>query len=481
MKRRMTAYLLAFFTIILLPVLISASLGIAMAQNEDFHISVIKNLNIVETIIRFKNYQLETEIRHEIEKKTGISQFKPEYDRLKSEYDKKLRTYDAFNKTQEYDRLEREIDQLDDTDWEDATGSFKNKDEWKAYKKKKTAELEAKREAIEEYRDKNDELISVAESDMKKSRDAFEDADDTMKDKEEEAREILEDRNSEFMNEIVSDISKISHDLSAAINELFIEIEVRRVIRTYLGFFTDYFQQKKTGGVYESNLNINSGEIGTTKKVILPPFEMSFNVKTDNNGFAKEKNIFSEVIVEMINATPGLKSPWILTKIFSMADSWIAEKVAATVLKGTGVRYSNGVLKSGPVVLSGERARQTEFLMIAMTTGRYAVFAAPLIALLLVLLVFSAAPDRKSKWKTAGLSIEIPSAVMAALGIAGIILSAFPGFFFTIPVNDPAVRGFIEQGIFSTGLHFFIPLTILFFILSAAGGFMRKRGNKIRI
>ncbi|HQO39734.1 MAG TPA: hypothetical protein PK986_04620, partial [Spirochaetota bacterium] len=238
--------------------------------------------------------------------------------------------------------------------------------------------------------------------------------------------------------------------------------------------------QKKTGGVYETNMNIVSGGIGTAKKVILPPFELSFKVKADENSVIKEKNIFSGLCVELINATPGLKSPWILTKIFGMADSWLAEKVAGTVLKGTGIRFSDGTLKSqGPVILSGERAEMAEYLMIGLTAGRFFMFAGPVIALLLVLLVFAAAPDRRSKWKTAGLAVEVPSGLMTALGIAGIIVSAFPGFFFNVPVDDPAVRGFIEQGIFSTGLHFFIPVTLLFFILSVAGGFMRKRGNKI--
>ena len=480
MKRRIAASLLAFITILLLPVLITVSLGFAMAINERFHISIVKNLNIVETIIKFKNYQMENDIRHEIEKKTGIGQFKPDYDRIKAEYEKNLQTFDALNKSREYDSLEKEIDELDDTDWDEAPDTFRSKEEWKAYKKKKIEELEAKQDSIETYRDKSSDLIGVAESVMKKSRDAFEDAEDTMKDKEEEAREILEERSSDFMNEIVSDMSKVGHELSTAVNELFIEVEIRKTIKTYLAFFTDYFQQKKTGGVYESSMNIESGEIGSTKKVVLPPFELSFNVKNEENGIIKEKNIFSGLCVEMINATPGLKSPWILTKIFSMADSWLAEKIAKSILKGTAVTYSDGVLKSsGPVILSGKIAQKAEYLMIAMTAGRFFIILGPVIALLLVILVFAVSPDRRLKWKTAGLAVEVPSAIMAALGIAGIIVSVFPGFFFSIPVSDPAVRGLIEQGILSTGLHFFIPVTLIFFILSAAGGFMRKRGNKI--
>jgi len=480
MKRKILSYLAAFTAILLLPVIITASLGFAMALNENFHISVVKNLNIVETVIKFKNYQMENDIRHEIEKETGIGLFKPEYDSLRADYDRKLQTFNALNKTKEYESLEKEIDQLEDTDWKDAPDTFKNKDEWKTWRKDKISELEEKQDSIKDYRKKNSELINVAETAMKKSRDAFEDADDLMKEKEEEARDILEDRSSEFMNEIVSDMSKVGSELSSAINNLFIEVEIRKIIKTYLAFFTDYFNQKKTGGVYETNMNIVSGGIGTAKKVILPPFELSFKVKADENGVIKEKNIFSGLCVELINATPGLKSPWILTKIFGMADSWLAEKVAGTVLKGTGIRFSDGTLKSqGPVILSGERAEMAEYLMIGLTAGRFFMFAGPVIALLLVLLVFAAAPDRRSKWKTAGLAVEVPSGLMTALGIAGIIVSAFPGFFFNVPVDDPAVRGFIEQGIFSTGLHFFIPVTLLFFILSVAGGFMRKRGNKI--
>lgn len=480
MKRKIAASMAAMITILLLPVLLTISLGFAMALNDSFHISVARHLNIVETIIKYKNYQMENEIRHEIEKKTGIGRFKPEYDSIRTGYEKKLQTFDALNRTREYDSLEKEIDELDDMDWEDAPDTFRSKDEWKDWKKKRIAELEAKQEAIKTYRDKNSELIGVAESEMKRSRDLFEDADDTMKEKEEEARDILEERSSDFMNEIVSDMSKVGHELSAAVNDLFIEVEIRKIIRTYLAFFTDYFHQKKTGNVYESALNIESGVIGSTKKVVLPPFELSFNVKTDESGVVKEKNIFSGLCVELINATPGLKSPWVLTKIFGMADSWLAEKVAASVLKGTGIHYIDGVLKSqGPVILSGDRAQKAEYLMIAMTAGKYFIFAGPVLVLLLLLLVFAVSPGRRFKWKTTGLSIEVPSAIMAALGIAGIIVSAFPGFFFSIPVTDLAVRGFIENGILSTGLHFFIPVTLVFFILSAAGSFMRRRGNRI--
>jgi len=480
MKRKILSYLAALIAILLLPVIITASLGLAMALNEDFHISVVKNLNIVETVIKFKNYQIESDIRHEIEKETGMALFKPEYDSLRADYDRKLQTFNALNKTKEYESLEKEIDQLDDMDWKDAPDTFRNRDEWKTWRKNKISELEKKQDSIKDYRKKNRELLNVAEKAMKKSRDAFEDADDLMKKKEKKARKILEDRSSDFMNEIVSDMSKVSDKLSSAINDLFIEVEIRKILKTYLAFFTDYFNQKKTGGVYESNLNIASGEIGTSKKVVLPPFELSFKVKTDENGIVKEKNIFSDLCVELINATPGLKSPWILTKIFGMADSWLAEKVIGRALKGTGFRFSDGTLKSqGPVILSGERAEMAEYLMIGLTAGRFFMFAGPVIAILLVMLTFASAPDRRSKWKTTGLAIEIPSALMTALGIAGIIFSAFPGFFFRIPIDDPAVRGFIERGIFSTGLHFFIPVTLLFFILSLTGGFMRKRGNKI--
>ncbi|HQO39961.1 MAG TPA: hypothetical protein PK986_05795, partial [Spirochaetota bacterium] len=238
MKRKILSYLAAFTAILLLPVIITASLGFAMALNENFHISVVKNLNIVETVIKFKNYQMENDIRHEIEKETGIGLFKPEYDSLRADYDRKLQTFNALNKTKEYESLEKEIDQLEDTDWKDAPDTFKNKDEWKTWRKDKISELEEKQDSIKDYRKKNSELINVAETAMKKSRDAFEDADDLMKEKEEEARDILEDRSSEFMNEIVSDMSKVGSELSSAINNLFIEVEIRKIIKTYLAFFT---------------------------------------------------------------------------------------------------------------------------------------------------------------------------------------------------------------------------------------------------
>jgi len=480
MLRRITLYIISALAMVLIPFFAGLSLMLGLFLNDGYHVSIIKGLNLTETIIRLKNYQLESDVRREIEKKTGISQFKPEYDRIKGEYESRLLAYNQLNKTAEYEKLENQIDELDDLDWDDAPDRYKTEEDWKAYKKLKMTNLKLSRNGIEEYRDKNEEAIEKAEDEMKAARDSFEEAEDTLKDKEEEARDIIEDRSSEFMNEIVHDMAIISPELSKDINTLFIDTEIRRIIRVYLDFFTSYFTQKKYGNVYETAIDVESGIVGSTKKVVLPSFELSFNVKTEENGTTSSKNIFSELFVEKIKATPGLKSPWILEKIFSMADSWLVETVAGRVLKGTGASYSGGVFRAGNLILSGRNAILAEYAMMAMTAGRYMIIVAPVLALLLLLLVILTAQGKAARLKWAGLVIELPSALIAAACIVGIIASLMPGLFVTIPLSDPAVKVFAEKAILSTGMHIFVPLTLLFFILAIAGGIIRSRAKKVQ-
>ncbi len=476
--RKILLYIFSIISAAIIPVLIALSIMITLFLTPDFHVRIIKNLNLVKTFIEAKNLEVETDIKREIEKKTGISAFKPEYDRAKKDYDEKLLAFNKLNKTDEYKSIEKQIDELDDLEWEKSSDSFKTEADFKDFKKHKMKELKSSLKEIKNYRDKNEDAIDKSEDEMKKAEDIFEDADDDMKDKEKDARKIIEDRQGEFVNEMYHDISKIEPVLTERLNTLFLEKEIKNIITTYLDFFTSYPEQKNAGNVYQSRLNVDSGIIDTSTNVKVPPFSMSFIVKVNDNGIEKEKNLLSEVFAETVKSTPGLKSPWVMSKLFTMSDSWIAEKAGNSILKGTGITYSGGVVKSGPILLSGSKGDIAEKVMIGMTAGKYLPCAAGAVALILLLLIFIFSADRRNGIKNIGYIIKYPSMIIAIAGIAMILVSLVPGLLLPEIISDPVKYAFLDRAATTAVIYMLIPVTGIFFILSLAGSFMVKIGKR---
>jgi hypothetical protein len=476
--RKILLYIFSIISAAIIPVLIALSIMITLFLSPDFHVRVIKNLDLVKTFIEAKNLEVESDIKREIEKKTGITAFKSEYDSVKKDYDEKLLAFNKINKTEDFKNLEKQIDEVDDLEWEKSSDSFKTEDEFKSFKKHKMKELKAALEEIENYRDKNEDAIDKSEDEMKKAEEIFEDADDEMKDKEKDAREIIEDRQGEFVNEMYHDISKIEPVLTEKLNTLFLEKEIKNIITTYLDFLTSYPEQKNAGNVYQSRLNVESGLIDTSTNVKIPPLSMSFIVKVNDNGIEKEKNLLSEVFAETVKSTPGLKSPWVMSKLFTMSDSWIAEKAGRSVLKGTGISYSGGVIKSGPITLTGEKGDIAERVMIGMTAGKYLPYAAGAISLILLILIFILSSGKKNGIKNAGYILKYPSMIIAIAGIALILISLVPGLLLPEIISDPLKYAFLDRAASTAVIYMLIPVTALFFILSLVGSFMVKMGKR---
>lgn len=462
----------------IIPVLIAASIILALFLAPGFHVRIIKNLSLVKTFIEAKNLEVENDIKREIEKKTGITEFKTSYDSIKRDYNEKLLAFNRLNRTDEYKKIKEQIDELDDLEWEKSSDSFKTEDDFDRFKKHKMKELKSAREEIKEYRDKNEDAIDKSEDEMESAKDLFDDADDGMKEKEEAAREIIEKRSGEFMNEMYHDIAKIEPPLTEKLNTLFIDREVRDLISGYIDFFTSYPEQKRLGNVYQSRLNVESGVIDSSANVNIPPLRLSFIVKVNDNGIEKERNLLSEVFAETVKNTPGLKSPWVMAKLFSMSDSWIAERAGNTFLKEAGLTYSNGVIKSGPILLKGEKGDIAEKVMIAMTAARYLPYAALAVSVILLLAVFLLSPDRRSGLVNTGRIIKYPSAIIAIAGITAILLSLVPGLLLPETLSDPVKYAFLDRAATAVVLHAFIPVTAFFFLLSIAGGILIKVGKR---
>jgi len=472
--RKIIIYILSVLSVIIIPLSVTAAILLTLAVNENFYIGVIKKLDLVETFIETKNLQLEKDIKKEIEKKTGMSQFRVEYEKIRKDFEEKSAAFTKLNKTDEYNRLDKQIDELDDLVWEKSSDSFKTEDDFDRFKKQKMLELKNAMKEIKEYRKKNDDAIDKAEDEMEKANDVFEDADDNLKDKESEAKDIIEKRRGDFMNEMYHDIAKIEPSLTESLNKLFIEQELRRVVREYLAFFTSWQQQVKAGNIYEARLNVESGMVENTKKVNLPPLNLSFKVKVNENGAVKEKNLLSEVFVEKIRETPGLKSPWVMTKIFSLADSFIVEKIGNTFLKGTGFSINDGVIKSETIVLSGDKASKLKRLFMILSFAKYSIYTAAAVAVLLLFLIFILSSDKKDGLRFTGFILKYPSAIIAIGGIAVIISSLKPGLVLPQIVNDPINSAFIDKIYFAIAYNFFVPLTAVFFISSIVGTLLLK-------
>lgn len=473
--KRIFLYITMVLSCIIIPAVIAAAILLTLSVKSGFYISIVKRMNLVETFIETKNSQIEKDIMREVEKKTGLSTFKPEFETVRRDYEEKLVAYSTINKSLEYDRIDKQIDELDDLKWEKSSDEFKTEDDFDRYKKNRIKELKISLKEIKEYRDKNDDAIDKAEDVMKAAKDKFEDAEDMLKDKESLAKDIIKSRRDEFMNEMFSDIAKIEPALTEKLNTLFLDRELKSVIQSYIDFITSWKRQKSSGNVYISRLNIESGSIENVKKIILPPLKLSLLVR-DNSSI--EKNLLSEVFVETIDRTPGLKSPWVLSRIFKLSDSWIVEAAGNSYLKGIGLTISSGVIRSNQLVISGRRAEILEKVMMILSVAVYTPLIAGSVIILALLLIIFLSSDIRSGIRKAGFVLKYPSAAIVVLGIAVIIASLKPGLMIPQIVNDPVNSAFFDKLAFTVALHFFAPVTAVFFVFSLAGGLLMRIGKK---
>ena len=475
--RKILLYLISAISIAVIPIVITLSIILTLTVNEDFFISIIKRLNLIETFIVTKNAKIEDDIQREVEKKTNISASREVYDSSKNGYENKLIAYRTINKSDEYDKIEKQMDELGDLKWEKSDDTFKTKDEFNKFKKLKTNDLKNALNEIKDYRKENKKAVSQAKYEMDDKEDKFKDAQKELKKKEKQAKSIIETRRGEFMNEMHHDIGKIEPLLTKDFNSLFIDRELKSIIKTYINFLTSRQNQIKSGNIYETKLNIENGIVGNIKKIKLPSLKINLRVKVRENGIEKEKNILSEVFVERIRETTGLKSPWLLTQIFKRSDSWLAEWVINSKLKDSGLRLSNGVIQSDPIIVSGEQAESLEKGMMALSMAGYAPHIAIGVVIFCIILILILSSNKRKGLRTSGLIIKYSSMVMIAVSIAAIIVSMKPELLFQPITDDPIKSIFIDKVLFITSLHVFIPILVIFSALSFVGGIFSKIGK----
>jgi len=322
-KKGLMLYLTSLAAFLIIPVFIILTAAHILLTSDRFYTGIIKQMNLVEKIIEAKNFEIENDVKREIEKKTGLKSYMPGYEKIKKEYQDKNLQFNSFYKTEEFSRIKKQIKELKNLKWIKSSDEFKDEDDFDLFKKNKLEELERELQEIEKFRKSEKEQISQLEKELDIAEGNLEKAERDLKDRKEEAEEILESRQSEFMNTMYADIHRISPVLIEKLNTLFIDKELKKVINIYIDFLMTHNIQKQEGNIFIQRFDIESGMIKNQKIVKLPPLKLSLRVKVEEGGVPQERHLLSEVFVKSIGSISGLENPWVITKIFSMSDSWL--------------------------------------------------------------------------------------------------------------------------------------------------------------
>ena len=478
-KKSLLFSILSIFSFILIPVMIFTILLYSMATSEEFYLSLIRQLSPVETFIEAKNSMTEKDVLRQVEKKTGLSSFRPEFEKIETTYKDRLAAYNRINRTEEYNRLDKQIDELDDMDWEEAPDTFRDEKSFEKFKKTRLSELKNKIDEIKKYRDKNDDAIDESEDVMDDAKDSFEDAREKLQDKEEQARDIVRSRREELSNSLITDMAEIEPEITEKLNYLFLDREIRRVIGSYIDFFSEYEKQKASGMVFTRRLDIKSGRIENTRIVKIPALSISLYTDFEEKGKTRRRHIFSEIIPSVIDSVPNLSNPWLLKKIFTLSDSWIAEAAGRSVIEKYGLTIKNGRISSEEIVMRGKKAQMAEYLMIAASYGKYSLYLFPALIFILIASLLFTGKTGKEGMRRIGIILKYSSAASAVIFITGIIISMKP--LMLLPhmkiLDNVMIKEITERIIFTSGLYFLIPAVALFLIISAAGSYILKKSG----
>lgn len=480
-KKGLILYILSLAAFIIIPVFICLTVSHVLLTSDRFYTGIVKQMNLVEKIIAAKNFEIENDIKREIEKRTGIKSFMPEYERIKKDYEERHLEFNSFYKTDKYISIKNQIKELDNLKWIKSPDEFKNEDEFKLFKKNKLAELKEEIKVIEDFRKTEKERVNLLEKELDIAEGNLKKADKDLRTREKDADKILSSRQNEFMNSMYSDIHKISPVLTEQLNTLFIDAELKKVINIYLNFLMSHNIQKQEGNVFVQRFDIDSGMIENRKVIKLPPLNLSLKVKVNEGGIQKDRHLLSEVFVKSIGSIQGLNNPWVITKIFSMSDSWLIEKYARSKLKTADMTIENGVVSSGgPIIIKGAAADIIEYAMLFLTYGNYLKYITPGIIILFILFIFIAAPDKKTGARFTGNALKYPAYLAIIASFAALAISFKPSFILPGFGTDQITDAIKESVIFAAATHTFVPIIICFILVMIAGIIFCKAGKSGR-
>ncbi len=456
------------------PILVILMATMMTLTNESFYLTVIKGIDPIETFISARNNTMESDIRREIEKKTGLTAMTDRANKAKEEFNKAMKAWRRVSKSDEYDKLKKQVKELEDLKWAENSGMFKTGKDFEAFRKTKLEELNKKIDEIKKYRDQEEDAISKAEDIMEDREDDYEDLADDLADKKEEAREIEEEQRKNLPNSLVDDVAKIRGPITRAFNEQFLDNEVRRIFKKYIDFATDRDLQVKRGNIYVEKLDTESGMVLNREVIKFPGCKINLHVPEKGKASSTKNHLFSDVFVKIVDSTPGVRNPWIIKRILNLSNNWLGETLGNRIIKRTGIRLEDGNIFLNAVTIRGKSAQVIDKALKVLSLLNKYLLLIPLILAIFYFLVVITGDTLKLGLGSMGSVIKYSFMIAFLLVFSALLISLAPGLILDIPIDNTMALLVTEKVISTTSMYFLGILSALLFALSVLGAFIMR-------
>ena len=470
--------LITFISFIVIPVCIFSVIIYSLLTSSLFYTNILKNADLISTYIHARNWQMEEDIKDEIDREVHLDSFREEYRRIKARHESARELYRRLNRSDEYEKLERMRKELDSLSWKRAPKAFSSEKAFEDYKRKELEKADDMLGKIESYRDEKKDEIKTARNSFKKAEDAFEDAAETLEDREKDAREIILSHENSFMGKIYSDVELINDPLTKILNEKLIDGAVKNEIEKLIRFFTSYGEQVIKGNVFRDRFVITGDRISDLLKVQLPRISISLWVEDEVNGVLQKRHLLSQVFVDAVEKIDGLSNRELFTKFFRFSETGLAERIGRSYMKKAGLSIRQGVIIIRPVAFGGRDARTVETVMKAATLGHSARYVLPAAAFILFLIMLVYPADRKRKIRNVRRVLVYPSLFVIIVCIAAVVISWSGVLFRPGAISSPYTLMYMKKMLLLVSTRLLVPVAGAFAVVALLGSFFRSHKKK---
>jgi hypothetical protein len=466
-KRGILFTIVNSIAIILLPLCIIVSILYVLLTTPMFYTAILKRTDIVDSFVKAKNFEITQSIQKEIDNKVGLASYVLTYQAAKKQYEEAKKAYDIINKTEEYEKLQKQLEEIKNLSYDDVKQAFPNKLSFENNKKAELAKIQSQIESIEDYRDKNKSNIATAKEKLEEIEDTFEEAQDEYNEKQEEANEIIQKHQNTFASKLNDDLDVLKPVITAIIHEKLIDGNIVPLIQKYINFFTSY-NTIRSEYILELTNTSNPMYPKKVSQVLLP--DITISLWTNENGV--KKHILSDILVEEIKKTPNLKNKTFLVAVFTFADTAIGEFIGGRYLKKTGLWFDNGVIYKHNIILSGDTADTVITLIKIFSYGKYFVYTTIILLLLYIVFIIFSSAEKIQKFLWLKRVLIYPPAIILLLGTAAILLPLL-----LIQQSDTVSlisAQMLRELAFNIALCTLAPIMVLFLVFLLCGLVFRK-------
>ncbi len=453
--------------IILLPLCIIVSILYVLLTTPAFYTAILKHTDIIGTFVKAKNLEHTQSIQKEIDNKVGLASYVLTYQAAKKQYKEAKKAYDIINKTEEYEKLQKQLEEIKNLSYSDVKQAFPNKQSFENNQKAELAKIQRQIESIEEYRDTYKSDIAAAKEKLEEIEDTFEEAQDEYNEKQEEANEIIQEHQNTFASKLNDDLDLLKPVITAIIHEKLIDSNIVPLLQKYINFFTSYNTIKS---LYILELNDSSNPLNPKKvsQILLP--DITISLWATENGV--KKHILSDILAEEIKKTPNLKNRTFLTAVFTFADTAIGEFIGSGYLKKAGLWFDDGIIYKHNIILSGDTADAVISIIKIFSYARYFVYTTIILVLLYIVFIIFSSTESIQKLLWLKRMLIYPSAIILCIGAAGIV---FPLLCIHQSDTVSLISAHLLRELASTiSLCTLAPVMVLFLVLLLCGLIFRK-------